>query len=220
MRSSFGFLYLRLIFILLFFPFPSLPTFSTFSQPFSILPPERRTCHTAVRSAAGWVIPVDTLIETGQINVRNRNTYLAMGVSAALSFLLSVLMSVPVNVFPSSSVFFSLVHLFLIAPMSVFRFRYFSYSFHQSNHPHFQDHLHTTTTLLTNHPPSPAFYFSKSCAPGILDQYYNPFNTNPVSMCEACSTAGPRRCLRSDSELYYGSSGAFRCLVESEWCGL
>lgn len=98
---------------------------------------QRRSCHTAVRSAAGWVIPVDTLIETGQINVVNQNTYLAM-----------------------------------------------------------------------------SFYFSKSCAPGILDTYYNPWRTNPVSMCEACSTAGPRRCLRSDEELYYGSSGSFRCLVE------
>ncbi|ESO04012.1 hypothetical protein HELRODRAFT_99809 [Helobdella robusta] len=98
---------------------------------------QRRSCHTAVMSAAGWVIPVDMLIETGQINVLDSNAYLAV-----------------------------------------------------------------------------SQYFSKSCVPGILDRYFNPHNMNPVNLCEACSTAGPRRCLRNDDELYYGSSGAFRCLVE------
>jgi Transferrin len=60
-------------------------------------------------------------------------------------------------------------------------------------------------------------YFSKSCVPGALSSYYNPFKTNPVSLCEACQTSGPKRCLRNDDELYYGASGAFRCVTESKF---
>jgi len=57
-------------------------------------------------------------------------------------------------------------------------------------------------------------YFSKSCVPGILSDYYNPYGTNPVNLCEACGTHGPKRCERNDEEQYYGSSGAFRCVTE------
>jgi len=98
---------------------------------------QRRSCHSAVMSASGWIIPVDKLIETGQINVLDCNAYLAV-----------------------------------------------------------------------------SQYFSKSCVPGALHDYYNPKRTNPVNLCEACGTGGPDRCQRNDEELYYGSSGAFRCLTE------
>jgi len=57
-------------------------------------------------------------------------------------------------------------------------------------------------------------YFSKSCVPGILSKHYNPYSTNPVNLCEACGTHGPKRCMRNDEEQYYGSSGAFRCVTE------
>jgi len=57
-------------------------------------------------------------------------------------------------------------------------------------------------------------YFSKSCVPGILSDNYNPYGTNPINLCEACGTHGPKRCERNDEEQYYGSSGAFRCVTE------
>jgi melanoma-associated antigen p97 len=98
---------------------------------------QRRSCHSAVMSAAGWIIPVDKLIETGQIFVTDCNAYLAV-----------------------------------------------------------------------------SQYFSKSCVPGVLHDHYNSHGTNPVNLCEACGTGGPDRCQRNDEELYYGSSGAFRCLTE------
>lgn len=98
---------------------------------------QRRSCHSSVMSASGWIIPVDKLIETGQIHFKDCNAYLAVGQ-----------------------------------------------------------------------------YFSKSCVPGILDDYYNPHGTNPVNLCEACGTQGPDRCMRNDEELYFGASGAFRCLTE------
>lgn len=99
---------------------------------------QRRTCHGAVMSAAGWVIPMEKLIETIQFVVKDCNVYHSVGQ-----------------------------------------------------------------------------YFSKSCAPGILDAIYNPKNSNPINMCEACATVGNERCLRNNLELYYGSAGAFRCLVEN-----
>jgi melanoma-associated antigen p97 len=98
---------------------------------------QRRSCHGGMMTAAGWVVAVDKLIETGQIRV------IGCDVNRAVSQ-----------------------------------------------------------------------YFSKSCVPGILMDYYNPYHTNPVSLCEACGTSGPKRCLRNDEELYYGSSGAFRCVTE------
>ena len=42
---------------------------------------ERRTCHSAVWTAAGWIIPVDKLIETGQIRVQTCNPYFNVGTS-------------------------------------------------------------------------------------------------------------------------------------------
>ena len=73
----------------------------------------------------------------------------------------------------------------------------------------------TLTLLIVDGIISLGQYFSKSCVPGILDDYYNPDGTNPVNLCEACGTQGPDRCMRTDEELYYGASGAFRCLTES-----
>ena len=57
-------------------------------------------------------------------------------------------------------------------------------------------------------------FFSKSCVPGVLDSDYNTKGTNPINLCESCAAGGQDRCLRNDEELYFGNSGAFRCLVE------
>ena len=51
--------------------------------------------------------------------------------------------------------------------------------------------------------------------PGVLDTNYNQAGTNPVNLCEHCGAGGMDRCQRNTRELYYGDSGAFRCLVES-----
>ncbi|KAH9500931.1 hypothetical protein Btru_069230 [Bulinus truncatus] len=56
--------------------------------------------------------------------------------------------------------------------------------------------------------------FTRSCIPGSLDTEYNP-NVRPVNLCEGCGANGYRKCLRNSEEHYYGSSGAFRCLVEN-----
>lgn len=97
----------------------------------------RRTCHSAVNTAAGWVIPVDKLIETEQIKVQGCNVYRTVGQ-----------------------------------------------------------------------------FFSKSCVPGVLWDQYNRYGTNPINLCEACASMGYERCQRNNLELYFGNSGAFRCLVE------
>jgi len=57
--------------------------------------------------------------------------------------------------------------------------------------------------------------------PGILDEEYNRAGTNPTNLCENCAAGGMDKCQRNTRELYYGDSGAFRCLVESKsvWCG-
>lgn len=52
--------------------------------------------------------------------------------------------------------------------------------------------------------------------PGVLNSHYNTKGTNPVNLCEACAAGGNDRCERNAKELYYGNSGAFRCLVESK----
>lgn len=98
---------------------------------------QRRSCHGGMMTAAGWVVAVDKLIETGQIIITDCDANFAVGQ-----------------------------------------------------------------------------YFSKSCVPGILSSYYNPYGTNPINLCEGCGTHGPKRCMRNDEEQYYGSSGAFRCVTE------
>lgn len=55
--------------------------------------------------------------------------------------------------------------------------------------------------------------------PGILDDQYNAAGTNPVNLCENCAAGGMDKCQRNTRELYYGDSGAFRCLVESKYQG-
>lgn len=55
--------------------------------------------------------------------------------------------------------------------------------------------------------------FIRSCIPGALDRDYNP-QRQPLNLCEGCGSGGFRQCQRNSEELYYGASGAFRCLVE------
>lgn len=55
--------------------------------------------------------------------------------------------------------------------------------------------------------------FSRSCIPGALDKDYNP-SQKPINLCEGCQGGGYRKCQRNSEELYYGATGAFRCLVE------
>ncbi|XP_076036102.1 uncharacterized protein LOC143022049 [Oratosquilla oratoria] len=75
-------------------------------------------------------------------------------------------------------------------------------------------------------------FFNASCAPGAKLPKYDPFKTNPESLCELCvgeaykvAVTGlvrvvPRKgdqlykCDRSSKELFYSYTGAFRCLVE------
>lgn len=55
--------------------------------------------------------------------------------------------------------------------------------------------------------------FTRSCIPGALDKEYNP-SQKPINLCEGCAGGGYRKCQRNSDELYYGATGAFRCLVE------
>ncbi|KAK0048991.1 melanotransferrin [Biomphalaria pfeifferi] len=55
--------------------------------------------------------------------------------------------------------------------------------------------------------------FTQSCIPGSLDTECNP-GGRPVNLCEACKTNGYGKCQRNNNEMYYGTSGAFRCLVQ------
>jgi len=57
-------------------------------------------------------------------------------------------------------------------------------------------------------------YFGLSCVPGALDYDYNRLKTNPRSLCLKCYSKGSDYCSRSQREMFYGSSGAFRCLTE------
>lgn len=56
--------------------------------------------------------------------------------------------------------------------------------------------------------------YVRGCVPGTLDTYYNPYNQNPVNLCEGCAVMGPSKCRRSNLEYYYGDTGSFRCLAE------
>lgn len=55
---------------------------------------------------------------------------------------------------------------------------------------------------------------SRGCVPGTLSDEFNPQKVNPINLCELCASGGNDRCQRNNRELYYGDSGAFRCLVE------
>ena len=57
-------------------------------------------------------------------------------------------------------------------------------------------------------------YFGRSCVPGALDYDYNRLKTNPRALCLKCYSKGSDYCSRSQREMFYGSSGAFRCLTE------
>ncbi|CAF4899413.1 unnamed protein product, partial [Rotaria sp. Silwood1] len=57
-------------------------------------------------------------------------------------------------------------------------------------------------------------YFGQSCVPGSLDYDYNKLKTNPRALCLRCYAKGSDYCSRSHREMFYGSSGAFRCLTE------
>lgn len=60
--------------------------------------------------------------------------------------------------------------------------------------------------------------FVQSCIPGAMDKDYNP-NQKPISLCEGCAAGGFRKCQRTSEDQYFSSSGAFRCLTESESSG-
>ena len=48
---------------------------------------ERRSCHGGMMTAAGWVVAVDKLIETGQIKITNCDANFAVGMSRSASHL-------------------------------------------------------------------------------------------------------------------------------------
>ena len=60
-------------------------------------------------------------------------------------------------------------------------------------------------------------YFGRSCVPGALDYDYNRLKTNPRALCLKCYAKGSDYCSRSQREMFYGSSGAFRCLTEGKY---
>ncbi|KAF6773077.1 hypothetical protein AHF37_07694, partial [Paragonimus kellicotti] len=55
----------------------------------------------------------------------------------------------------------------------------------------------------------------RACIPGILNQPFDMKEINPLSLCERCTGGNRDLCRRDHRELYYGDSGAFRCLTES-----
>ncbi|CAH1784042.1 unnamed protein product [Owenia fusiformis] len=97
----------------------------------------RRACTAGAGTASGWLVPVDTLVETNQIRILNCDTAYAVGE-----------------------------------------------------------------------------FFSKACIPGVLDTAYNTKDRNPINLCEVCASGGQDKCRRNSDELYFGGSGAFRCLTE------
>lgn len=56
----------------------------------------------------------------------------------------------------------------------------------------------------------PGDFFSASCAPGAQTSSYDPYGSNPDSLCELCKGTGANKCARSTDEPYYGYDGAFR----------
>jgi melanoma-associated antigen p97 len=57
-------------------------------------------------------------------------------------------------------------------------------------------------------------YFGRSCVPGAQDYDYNTLLTNPRALCLRCYSKGADYCSRNHKEMYYGDTGAFRCLNE------
>jgi hypothetical protein len=56
-------------------------------------------------------------------------------------------------------------------------------------------------------------YFSKSCVPGALSNEYN-FGQEHHNLCDLCHGSSFSYCSRDASEDFYGTTGAFRCLIE------
>ena len=61
-------------------------------------------------------------------------------------------------------------------------------------------------------------YFGRSCVPGSLDYDYNRLKINPRALCLKCYSKGSDYCSRLQREMFYGSSGAFRCLTDYKSC--
>lgn len=57
-------------------------------------------------------------------------------------------------------------------------------------------------------------YFGRSCVPGSQDYDFNTLKTNPRALCLRCYSKGSDYCARNQKELFYGDTGAFRCLNE------
>ncbi len=57
-------------------------------------------------------------------------------------------------------------------------------------------------------------YFGRSCVPGAQDYDYNTLLTNPRALCLRCYSKGADYCSRNHKEMYYGDTGAFRCINE------
>ena len=60
--------------------------FGNVTQNFVLL--DRRSCHSAVMTAAGWISPVDKLIETGQIKITDDDVYFNVGKPNIFSFVI------------------------------------------------------------------------------------------------------------------------------------
>jgi len=58
-----------------------------------------------------------------------------------------------------------------------------------------------------------AQYFTKACVPGALSKEYN-FGEQHNNLCDLCRGSSYSYCSRDSSEDFYGSTGAFRCLIE------
>jgi melanoma-associated antigen p97 len=58
-------------------------------------------------------------------------------------------------------------------------------------------------------------FFSTSCVPGALSSAYNGKLQNPRMLCELCGgDSGGDFCAKNMDEPYFGTTGAFKCLVE------
>ena len=64
-------------------------------------------------------------------------------------------------------------------------------------------------------PQSLANFINYGCMPGVLNTEYKKNSSNPITLCEGCASQSYRKCERNPWELYFGTSGAFRCLAEN-----